>query len=376
MTSNLFGPLQLGPLELRNRIVVSPMCQYSATDGSASEWHRTHWGTLAGSGAALVMVEATAVSAEGRITHADLGLYSDANEAAIARVLDGVRCFSDTPFGIQLGHAGRKASSEVPWQGGQLLAPQTPHGWLRLAPSACALAADEAPPAAMGRAELKRVRQAFVTSTQRAMRLGFATVQLHFAHGYLMHQFLSPVANGRTDEYGGPLENRLRYPLEVLDAVRQACPDTPLGMRVSATDWMDGGWDLEQTVQLAQRAKALGLDWIDVSSGGISPQQKIKAGLGYQVPFARAIRQASGLPTSAVGLIVDAQQAEDILRQGDADLVSLARAMLWNPHWPWQAAAELGAQVKAPPQYWRSAPKGAHGVFAGHRDGARGSAVK
>lgn len=376
MASNLFSPLQLGPLHLRNRIVVSPMCQYSAGDGSASDWHRTHWGTLAGSGAALVMVEATAVAPEGRITHADLGLYSDANEAAIARVLDGVRRFSDTLFGIQLGHAGRKASSEVPWQGGQLLAPQTPNGWLRLAPSASALTADEAPPAAMGRADLKRVREAFVNSAKRALRLGFATIQLHFAHGYLMHQFLSPIANQRTDAYGGPLAQRLRYPLEVLDAVRQACPDVPLGVRVSATDWIPGGWDVPQTAELAQRARVQGCNWIDVSSGGISPRQKIKAGPGYQVPFARAIRQASGLPTSAVGLIVGAQQAEDILRRGDADLVSLARAMLWNPHWPWQAAAELGAQVEAPPQYWRSASKGAHGVFAGHRDGARGSAVK
>lgn len=375
MPHHLFSPYSLAGLPLANRIVVSPMCQYSASQGSASAWHRTHWGTLAGSGAALVMLEATAVSPEGRITYADLGLYSDANEAAMARALDGVRQYSDTPLGIQLGHAGRKASSEVPWQGGQLLDPQSPNGWLRLAPSASALTPDEAAPQAMNRAELKRVREAFVASARRARRLGLDTIQLHFAHGYLMHQFLSPIANQRTDEYGGVLDGRLRYPLEVLDAVRQACPEMPLGIRVSATDWISGGWDAAQTAELAQRARALGCDWMDVSSGGISPRQKIKAGLGYQVPFARAIRQACGLPTSAVGLIVGARQADDIVRSGDADLVSLARAVLWNPHWPWQAAAELGAQIEAPPQYWRSAPKGARGVFLDHNDGARGSAV-
>lgn len=375
MPHHLFSPYSLAGLPLANRIVVSPMCQYSASQGSASAWHRTHWGTLAGSGAALVMLEATAVSPEGRITYADLGLYSDANEAAMARALDGVRQYSDTPLGIQLGHAGRKASSEVPWRGGQLLDPQSPNGWLRLAPSANALTPDEAAPQAMNRAELKRVREAFVASARRARRLGLDTIQLHFAHGYLMHQFLSPIANQRTDEYGGVLDGRLRYPLEVLDAVRQACPEMPLGIRVSATDWISGGWDVAQTAELAQRARALGCDWMDVSSGGISPRQKIKAGLGYQVPFARAIRQACGLPTSAVGLIVGARQADDIVRSGDADLVSLARAVLWNPHWPWQAAAELGAQIEAPPQYWRSAPKGARGVFLDHNDGARGSAV-
>lgn len=376
MASHLFSPLKLGSLQLDNRIVVSPMCQYSADDGSASAWHRTHWGTLVGSGAALVMVEATAVTPQGRISHADLGLYSDANEAAMARVLEGVRACSQTPMGIQLGHAGRKASSEVPWRGGQLLPAGDARGWQRLAPSARALSADEPAPAALDARGMKRLREAFVASARRAARLGFATVQLHFAHGYLMHQFLSPIANGRTDAYGGALENRLRYPLEVFDAVRQAWPDRPLGIRVSATDWMEGGWDLAQTVELARRVQALGCDWIDVSSGGISPAQKITVGPGYQVPFARAVREATGLPTSAVGLITDAQQAEGIIAGGDADLVSLARAMLWHPHWPWQAAVELHADVVAPPQYWRSAPRGAQAVFRNRRDGARGSAVK
>lgn len=376
MTTHLFSPLQLGSLQLANRIVVSPMCQYSADDGSASAWHRTHWGTLTGSGAALVMVEATAVTPEGRISHADLGLYSDANEAAMARVLEDVRKYSATPMGIQLGHAGRKASSEVPWLGGQLLDAGHAKGWQRLAPSARPLAVDELAPVALDASNMKRVRDAFVTSARRAERLGFATVQLHFAHGYLMHQFLSPIANVRADAYGGSLQNRLRYPLEVFDAVRQAIPGLPLGIRVSATDWMDGGWDLQQTVELARRVKALGCDWIDVSSGGISPEQKITVGPGYQVPFARAVRKATGLPTSAVGLITDARQAEGLVAGGDADLVSLARAMLWNPHWSWHAAAALDADVVAPPQYWRSAPRGAQAVFRNRRDGARGSAVR
>lgn len=376
MTSHLFRPLQIGSLHLRNRVVVSPMCQYSASEGSATAWHRTHWGTLVHSGAALVMVEATAVAAEGRITYADLGLYSDANEHAMAHVLQDLRRHSDTPLGIQLGHAGRKASSEVPWRGGRLLDAGNARGWQRLAPSAAPLTASEPAPLALDARDMKRIREAFAASARRAARLDFSTVQLHFAHGYLMHQFLSPIANGRTDAYGGTLENRMRYPLEVLDAVRQAWPDKPLGIRVSATDWIDGGWDLQQTLALAEGAKALGCDWIDVSSGGISPAQKIAAGPGYQVPFARAVRQSTGLLTGAVGLITGAQQAEDIIANGSADLVSLARAMLWNPHWPWQAAAELGADVVAPPQYWRSAPRGVRGVFRNHQDGARGSAVK
>lgn len=376
MSSHLFDPLQLRSLRLPNRIVIAPMCQYSANHGSASAWHRTHWGSLLNSGAGLLMIEATAVSPEGRITHADLGLYSDANEKAMAHILDQVRDSSVVPVGIQLGHAGRKASSEVPWRGGQLIGNDEINGWQRLAPSARALTPSEPAPQALDKTDMKRIRDAFVASARRAARLDLATVQLHFAHGYLMHQFLSPIANARSDAYGGPLTHRLRYPLEVLDAVRQAWPDKPLGIRVSASDWIAGGWDLEQTLELAARAQDLGCDWIDVSSGGIAPEQKIVAGPGYQVPFARRIRQETGLVTAAVGLITTAQQAQDIIADGDADLVSLARAMLWNPHWPWQAAAELGAQVQAPPQYWRSAPHGARGVFRDRTDGARGSAVK
>jgi len=375
MTSRLFSPITLRGLTLQNRIVVSPMCQYSAVDGSASAWHRTHWGTMAGSGSALLIVEATAVSAEGRITWGDLGLYSDANERALGRELEGVLQFSDMPVGIQLGHAGRKASSEKPWLGGQQLAPDDVHGWPAVAPSAVPVVADEWRPAALTHADMARVRDDFVASARRASRLPLAAIQLHFAHGYLIHQFLSPLTNRRNDEYGGSLANRLRFPLEVFDAVRQSWPDKPLGIRVSATDWIDGGWDLEQTVELARRVQQLGCDWIDVSTGGLAPEQKIPVEPGYQQPFGRAVREATGMPVSTVGFITEAQQAEAIVAGGDADLVSLGRALLWNPHWPWAAAAQLGASVLAPPQYWRSQPQGVRGVFNGWRDGSRATAV-
>lgn len=371
MTSPLFSPLSLGNLTLENRIIVSPMCQYSADDGSASEWHRTHLGTLAGSGAALLMLEATAVAADGRITWSDLGLYSDANERALGSVLEGVRTFSDMPIGLQLGHAGRKASTEKPWLGGHRIPPDDPHGWHPCAPSAVPVSPHEAAPVALDHAGMKRIRDAFVASAHRARRLGFAALQLHCAHGYLLHQFLSPLTNQRSDAYGGSLENRMRYPLEVLSAVREVWVDGPLGIRVSATDWIDGGWDSVQTIAFAQRAKALGCDWIDVSSGGLAPQQRVPVAAGYQLPFARDIHRETGLITSTVGLITDAHQAEKIIADGDADLVTLARALLWNPHWPWQAAAELGARVTAPPQYWRSPPHGVKDVFKDEPQGTR-----
>jgi 2,4-dienoyl-CoA reductase-like NADH-dependent reductase (Old Yellow Enzyme family) len=363
MAPALFSPITINGLALENRLVVSPMCQYSAVDGSAGEWHRTHWGMLAGSGAGLLMLEATAVEPDGRITYGDLGLYSDANEAAMARMLDGVRASSGMPVGIQLGHAGRKASCEVPWHGGKQLPSGDPHGWHTVAPSAVAARDGEAEPVALDRTDMARIREAFVASAQRARRVGLSAVQLHFAHGYLLHQFLSPLSNRRTDDYGGSLQNRLRYPLDVFDAVRQAWPDKPLGIRVSATDWIEGGWDLEQTVELACRVKALGCDWIDVSTGGLAPQQAIPAEPGFQVPFAREVRRAAGMPTSAVGLITDPHQAEGIIADGGADLITLGRALLWNPHWPWQAAAALGGTLTAPAQYRRSRPADVSGVF-------------
>lgn len=371
MSSVLFSPFSLGALGLRNRIVVSPMCQYSAMDGNATAWHRIHLGQLAQSGAGLLFIEATAVEAIGRITPGCLGLYSDANVTALRGVLDDVRMFSDMPIGIQLAHAGRKASSARPWDGGQLL-PASQGGWPTVAPSAIPHGAQEAPPQALDAEGLARIRDAFAQAARRSAELGLQAVELHCAHGYLLHQFLSPLSNQRDDAYGGGLTQRMRFPLEVFDAVREALPPAiPLGVRVSATDWVEDGWDLEQTLAFAHALKQRGCDWIDVSSGGLSPRQQIPIGPGYQVPLAEAVRAATGLPTMSVGLITEARQAEAIVADGRADLVALARALLWNPHWPWHAAAELGAQVKVPPQYWRSEPREARGVFANAAIGQR-----
>jgi 2,4-dienoyl-CoA reductase-like NADH-dependent reductase (Old Yellow Enzyme family) len=354
--SALFSPISLRGLKLANRIVVSPMCQYSADNGAATDWHVIHLGNLALSGASMLFIEATGVEAIGRITPGCLGLWDDRTEAALQQVLASVRRHSKIPIAIQLAHAGRKASSRLPWDGGQLL-PVGEGGWVPQGPSAVPQKEGEAPPAALDRAGLDRVRTAFVEAAQRALRLGIDAFELHAAHGYLMHEFLSPIANRRDDEFGGSLENRMRFPLEVFDAVRAVLPpDKPLGVRVSATDWVDGGWDLEQTIVFAKALKARNADWIDVSSGGVSPLQKIPLGPGYQVPLAEAIRQATGLTTMSVGLITDVRQAEEIVASGKADMVALARGMLYDPRWAWHAAAELGAKVDAPPQYWRAPP--------------------
>jgi 2,4-dienoyl-CoA reductase-like NADH-dependent reductase (Old Yellow Enzyme family) len=355
--SALFQPFRVGSLELRNRILVAPMCQYSAEDGCATDWHLIHLGQLALSGAALLMLEATAVVPEGRITAADLGLWSDANEAALARVLGGVRRWSDMPLGLQLAHAGRKASTRVPWQGGAQVLPGQPDGWQTVAPSPLPFADGEHPPLALDAAGLARVREGFAAAARRAARLGFDAVQIHCAHGYLLHQFLSPRSNHREDEYGGSLENRLRFPLEVFDAVRAAFPPgRPVSVRVSGTDWIEGGWDLAQTLAFAKALAARGCGAIHVSSGGLAPEQRIPVGPGYQVPLARAVKAASGLPTIAVGLITGYDQAEAIVGTGDADFIALARTILYEPRWPWHAAAHLGATAKAPPQYLRCAP--------------------
>ena len=361
--SVLFSPFRLRELELRNRVVISPMCQYSASRGEATDWHMIHLGHLALSGAGMLCIEATAVEPDGRITPGDLGLWDDVTEHALARVLDAIRAHSKIAIGIQLSHAGRKASSHAPWDGGQLIA-VADGGWMTHAPSALPHRPDEPPPLALDTAGLARVRDAFVASARRAVRLGIDAIELHGAHGYLLHQFLSPLANQREDEYGGSFENRIRFPLEIFDVVRAVVPaGTPVGMRVSATDWVDGGWDIEQTVAFANELKKRGCDWIDVSSGGVSPQQKIPLGPGYQVSFARRVKRDVGLPTIAVGLITDPRQAETIVSAGDADLVAIARAALYNPRWPWHAAAELGATVHAPPQYWRSQPRELKNLF-------------
>ena len=370
--SRLFEPFRIGELSLANRIIIAPMCQYSASEGSAVDWHLIHLGHLALSGAGLLIVEATAVSAEGRITVGDLGLYSDANEAALARVLGAVRANSPIKLGMQLAHAGRKASSRAPWDGGAQVPLGEPGSWHAVAPSALPHSPSEQAPIALDDAGLQKLRDDFARAAKRAARLGLDGIEIHAAHGYLLHQFLSPIANKRSDAYGGSLENRMRFPLEIFDVVRAAFPvGRPVWARISATDWVPGGWDIDGTVALSQALKARGCAAIHVSSGGVSPQQRVKVGPGYQVPFAQRVKAEVGLPTIAVGLITEPEQAEAIIASGEADAVSLARAMLYDPRWPWHAAAKLGAQVEAPKQYWRSQPRQYKDLFATANFGAR-----
>jgi 2,4-dienoyl-CoA reductase-like NADH-dependent reductase (Old Yellow Enzyme family) len=370
---HLFAPIALRGLELANRIVVSPMCQYSADAGRATDWHLIHWGQLLLSGAGMVTLEATAVTPDGRITPGCLGLFDDATEAALGDRLGRARRQAPpTAVALQLAHAGRKGSSHAPWDGGALI-PPAEGGWTPVAPSAIAHAEGEAPPAALDAAGLVRIRDAFVRAAQRAAAVGIDALELHLAHGYLLHQFLSPLSNRRDDAYGGSFERRIRYPLEVFAAVRAAWPpQRPLGARISATDWMEGGWTLEDSIALARELMARGCDWIDVSSAGISPLQEITAtGPGVHVPFARAIRSATGVTTMAVGLITEPAHAEAIVAAGDADLVAMARAFLRDPRWPWRAAAELHATVRGAPQYWRALTKETAGIFGELRAGQR-----
>ena len=363
-------PSPRGGLVLPNRIVVAPMCQYAAVNGEATDWHLMHWGNLLNSGAALFTIEATAVVPEGRITGACLGLWDARTQAALDNHLQRARKLAPaTAVCIQLAHAGRKASSSVPWQGGQLLLPAQ-GGWETFAPSALAHSPTEPAPTAMDVQQMGQVRDAFVAAAKRAQEIGIEAVEIHCAHGYLLHEFLSPLANQRSDAYGGSFDNRVRFVLEVFAAVRQVF-DGVLGVRISASDWVEGAWDCAQSIELTQRLKTLGCDFIHVSSGGVSPQQKIPLGPGYQLTFARQIRQATGLATTAVGLITEAQHAQAIVSAGDADLVALARAFLYQPRWAWQAAAALGATVQANPAYWRCLPREAPAVFGKLALGAR-----
>jgi 2,4-dienoyl-CoA reductase-like NADH-dependent reductase (Old Yellow Enzyme family) len=356
-SAQLFTPFRAGGLELRNRIVIAPMCQYSADEGRATDWHLIHLGHLALSGAALLTIEATAVVPEGRISSRDLGLWSDDTEAALARTLESIRRWSDMPLAIQLAHAGRKASTQVPWEGRTQVRPDAPAGWQTVAPSPVPFADGDHPPVALDKQDLARLRDAFAAAAARAVRLGIDVVQLHGAHGYLLHEFLSPLSNRRDDEYGGSLEHRMRFPLEVFDAVRSVVPPERLvTMRVSGTDWAPGGWDIEQTIAFAAALERRGCGGIHVSSGGLTPAQQVPVAPGYQVPLARAVKAQTTMPVVAVGLITEFDQAEAIIASGDADLVALARAILYNPRWPWHAAAHFGAEVTAPNQYLRSQP--------------------
>ena len=355
--SSLFSPIELAGLTLENRIAVSPMCQYSAENGSATDWHVMHLGQMAVSGASIVYIEATGVEARGRISPNCLGLYSDDNEQALARVLAAVRPHSRAKFGIQLGHAGRKASIDVPWRGGQPL-DKANGGWDTVGPSALPWAEGWSVPTPLDRAEMDTVIAAFVKATERALRLGLDLVELHSAHGYLMSQFLSPVANRRTDNYGGSLVNRMRFPLELATAVRAAWPPgRPLGARINGTDWAPGGIDVDEAVDYAKALKATGFDYVCVSGGGNSARQEIPVKAHYQVPFAAEVRRRAKLATMAVGLITDPRLADRVIQTGEADLVMLARGFLDDPRWAWHAAEALGEDLAVAPQYERARPK-------------------
>ena len=372
--NKLFSPLTLpsprGGLTLPNRIVVAPMCTYAAQDGLANDWHLMHWGNLLNSGAAMLTIEATAVLPEGRITPKCIGLWDERTASALADTLSRARQLAPpVAVCLQLAHAGRKASSALPWNGAQLLLPEQ-GGWETFGPSALPQLPSEPAPTALTLEKMAQIRDAFVAAAERADRMGIDAVEIHSAHGYLLHQFLSPIANQRSDAYGGSFDNRIRFPLEVFAALRQAFKGV-LGLHLSASDWVEGGWDVAQSAEFAKRLKEAGCDFIHVSSGGVSPAQKIVPGPGFQVPFARQIRAASGMVTTAVGLITEPQQAEAILQAGDADLIALARTFLYQPRWPWQAAAALQGEVAANPVYWRCLPRGAQTVFGKVSGGMR-----
>jgi 2,4-dienoyl-CoA reductase-like NADH-dependent reductase (Old Yellow Enzyme family) len=355
--SALFSPIRLAGLELANRIVVSPMCQYSADDGCANDWHLVHLGMLANSGASLLVVEATHVERHGRITHGCLGLYSDDCEAALGRVIDHCRRAGSARLGIQLAHSGRKGSAQRPWEGGQALK-GSEDPWETIAPSAIPFGAGWPNPREANEEDMARVCEVFAAAANRALRIGFDTIELHVAHGYLLHSFISPVSNQRTDGFGGSLDNRLRFPLEVARAVRAVVPKgTPLGARITGSDWREDGLTPKDAVDVAKALKAVGLDYVCVSSGGVTADTRNPTELGYNVPLAEKVRREAGIATRAVGLIVKPDQAEAMIAEGKADMVALARAMLDDPHWGWHAAQALGAEVPRPPQYQRAGPK-------------------
>lgn len=351
--SQLFSQLKIGDIRFRNRIFISPMCQYSSQDGMPNDWHVVHLGSRAIGGAGMVMVEATGVTPEGRISPGDTGIWSDAHAQAFARISQFILEHGAVPA-IQLAHAGRKGSTDLPWHGGEAVA-ESAGGWIPVAPSAIAFSDTYPMPKAMTHADIDHAVEAFVSAAQRALDAGFQCIEVHMAHGYLLHEFLSPLSNQRDDEYGGSLENRMRLPLRIAKAVREVWPaKLPYFVRISATDWMENGWDLEQSLALCHQLKAIGVDLIDCSSGGLVPNANIPAGPGFQTPFAERIRHEVGMATGAVGLITSPQQAEHILRTGQADVVFLARELLRDPYWPLHAAKQLGVDVQWPVQYQRA----------------------
>jgi NADPH2 dehydrogenase len=362
--SALFSPIRLADLTLENRIVVSPMCQYSANDGVASDWHVTHLGMLVNSGAGLVISEMTNVERIGRISHRCLGLYSDDCEDALARVVTHCHRIGMSKIGVQIAHAGRKGSVNLPWVNREVRGAGAPDSWQIIAPSALPFSPGWQTPRAMTGEDIERVHQAFVTSTERAVRIGFDAIELHAAHGYLLHSFISPISNKRNDEYGGSLDGRMRFPLEVAKSVRAVVPrGIPLGARITGSDWADGGLTPEDSVVFASALKDAGFDYLCVSSGGIGGDQRPTETTGFNVQFAETVKREVGLPTRAVGMIISPQQAEAIVADGKADMVAIGRAFLDDPHWGWHAAAALGADVARPPQYLRSGPK----LWAGAR---------
>ena len=351
--SILFTPLQLRELQIRNRVFVSPMCQYSSREGLPTDWHLVHLGSRAVGGAGMVIAEATAIAPEGRITPDDAGIWNDDQALAYRPVTAFIRSQGATAA-IQLAHAGRKASTDAPWRGGRALA-SNDRGWTPVSPSPEPFTPDFPTPHALSASEIDAIVTEFVRATERSWDAGFQVVEIHMAHGYLLHSFLSPLANRRSDDYGGSLENRARLPLRVAQAVRDAWPhEWPVLARISATDWVEGGWDIEQSVQLASWLKAIGIDLIDCSSGGAVATAEIPLGPGYQTPFAETIRREVGIPTAAVGMITTPTQAEHIVRTGQADAVALARELLRDPYWPLRAARELGSDIEWPLQYQRA----------------------
>ena len=354
----LFEKIRFSGLELNNRIIIAPMCQYSANlAGEASYWHEQQWGSYALSGAGMCIVEATAVQAEGRISYADLGLWNDQQMQGLKSLLAKVRQISPMPFAVQLAHAGRKASSEKPWLGRDQVPAEHAHGWQTVSASNLPFEADHQAPHALSVEEIQQLIADFAQAAQRAVQAGFDLIEIHAAHGYLIHQFLSPLSNQRDDQYAGSLDNRMRLCLEVFEAMLQAVPKGfPIGVRISAQDWVEGGWSVEESIVLSQRLEQLGAAYIHVSSAGLDAKQKIELKANYQVPFAAAIKQQVQIPVIAVGLITEAQQAEQILAAGEADAIGLARAIMYDPRWPWHAAAQLNTQIEIAPQYLRCQP--------------------